>query len=74
MIKLYSTDCPKCKVIETKLSQCGIQYEKVTDIEAMKKLGITSAPQLDIEGALYGFNEAIKYIKEFECEQRKIRH
>ena len=29
MIKLYTIDCPKCKVLEMKLDQKNIEYEKL---------------------------------------------
>lgn len=61
---LYSTYCPKCTILETKLKQQGIDFNVVDDIELMKKLGITHAPQLNIEGRLYDFNGAIRYLKE----------
>ena len=32
MIKMYSTHCPKCKILETKLKQKNIEYEECTDI------------------------------------------
>lgn len=65
-IILYSTNCPKCKVIETKLNQNNFVYDTVTDVGTMKELGITSAPQLAVNGVLYNFNEAIKWLKEQE--------
>ena len=29
MVKLYTIDCPKCKVLEMKLDQKNIEYEKL---------------------------------------------
>jgi len=59
MITLYSTNCPKCKVIETKLKQLGLNYNTITDINIMKQKGMSSAPYLELEdGSLLDFNKA----------------
>lgn len=50
-IILYrSLTCPKCKVLETKLKQKGITFEECTDINIMSQMGITSVPQLQVDG------------------------
>lgn len=63
MITLYSTGCPKCRVIETKLNEKDIQYVKVTDVNEMTKLGFKSAPILEIDGKILNFGDAIRWIK-----------
>lgn len=63
MITLYSTGCPKCRVIETKLNEKDIQYIKVTDVNEMTKLGFKSAPILEIDGKILNFGDAIRWIK-----------
>lgn len=62
MITLYTIGCPKCNVLEIKLNKKNIPYEKVTDIEVMKDLGITSAPVLKVENDLLQFSDANRYI------------
>ena len=63
MLELYSTNCPKCKVLETKLKQKNINYEVCTDIEKMKSLKIMSAPMLGLEdGSLLDFTKAVKWV------------
>ena len=64
MIKLYSTGCPKCHVLERKLDDAGLEYIKVTDIAEMKSKGITSAPMLEIDGKFYDFSQSLKFTKE----------
>lgn len=44
MITLYSTNCPKCKVLETKMKAKNVNYIVCTDIETMTSKGIKSAP------------------------------
>lgn len=63
MLKLYSTDCPKCKILETKLKQKNIDYEICTDIERMKSLKIMSAPILEMDdGNRLNFADAVKWV------------
>jgi glutaredoxin len=62
LITLYSTHCPRCKVLETKLSQKGIEFKIVENIEEMEKLGIQSVPMLKIDDNIMNFTEAIAWI------------
>jgi len=63
MIKLYSTNCPRCHVLQKKLDAKNIQYEIHTDREEMINLGLKNAPALEIEeGTLLDFGEAIKWV------------
>ena len=68
MIKLYSTGCPRCKVIEKKLEQKNIQYEKVNDVTEMQRLGFTSAPVLEVDGKYLNFGDANRWIMDYEGE------
>ena len=63
-IILYEHGCPRCKVLKMKLDQKGIQYETVSDIEEMKAKGFVEAPKLEVNGTVYGFKEAIDWVKE----------
>lgn len=63
-IIFYSTNCPKCKILKSKLDSLGLSYETNTNIEEMLNLGIQSAPALSINGVLLDFGRAIKWIKE----------
>lgn len=61
---LFSTHCPRCKVLELKLKQKNIVYEEVNDVEQMKAKGFNEAPKLEVDGVVYGFKEAVDWIKE----------
>ena len=63
-IILWSTKCPRCKVLELKLQQKGIQYEEINDVEIMKEKGFQEAPKLEIDGVIMNFKEAVNWIKE----------
>ena len=60
----YSTHCPKCRVLEAKLQQKGIEYVENNDVDQMLAKGLTSAPALEVDGAVYEFKEANDWIKE----------
>jgi hypothetical protein len=46
-----------------KLDQKGIVYDTVNDIEAMKAKGFQEAPKLEVDGIIYGFKEAIDWLR-----------
>ena len=60
---LYTTGCPKCRILEKKLSDKGIGFEKCDDKEAMNSLGIVSVPVVRLDdGRLLGYFEAVQYL------------
>lgn len=67
-VTLYSTDCPKCKVLESKLQNKGVYYTKNTSISEIKKLGFTTAPILNVDDKYLEFGEAIKWVNNVEGE------
>lgn len=68
-VVLYTIGCPKCKVIEKKLKLKGIAFEICTDVNEMRKLGISTAPKLQVDsGPLMDFNAANKWINQQEAK------
>ena len=63
-IILYTTNCPRCKVLKSKLDQKNISYKMNTDVDLMIQKGFTTAPKLEIDGAVYDFKEAVEWIGE----------
>lgn len=61
---LYSTNCPKCKVLEAKLKRKGIAYSIITDVDLMIKKGFKQAPILEIDGEFKDFKEANTWVEE----------
>ena len=61
---LYSTNCPKCKVLETKLKNKNIEFEICNDIDLMLSKGIQQAPYLEVDNELMDFSNAIKWVNE----------
>ena len=62
MVTLYSTHCPRCRVLETKLIQKNIEFNVVTDISKMELLGIQSVPILEVDDKLLNFTDAIDWV------------
>lgn len=63
-IVLYSIGCPKCNVLEKKLSAKGIEYSVCSNTDDMKTLGITDVPVLSVGGQLMEFKEAVIWVNE----------
>lgn len=64
MITLYSTHCPKCKILEKKLDNAKIKYEICDDRELMAEKGFDFMPVLEVDGQTMGFSEAVKWVNE----------
>lgn len=67
MIILYTTHCPKCKVLETKLNQKKLSYTIVDNVDEITGMGIMSVPVLQVNDDLFSFVEANKWINEQEA-------
>lgn len=63
-VVLYSTNCPKCMVLEKKLELSGIDYQLVTDEDVMIEKGFTSAPVLEVDGEVMDFGAAVRWANE----------
>jgi len=66
-ITLYSTDCPKCNILEKKLQDRNISFELELGADKIKALGFTEAPILEVahnNGTVqrYLFADAVKFI------------
>lgn len=62
MIILYTTGCPKCAVLEKKLEQKGVVFEKITDVSEIRAAGVTSVPTLFADGSKMSFLDAVRYV------------
>ena len=66
MVVLYSTHCPKCRVLEAKLNLKDIEYKINTDMDKMESLGIMSVPVLEVDNQLLQFKEAVDWINNYK--------
>lgn len=62
MIKVYSTGCPKCKVLLSKLDSNNVEYIIISDISQMESEGITTVPVIETDGIKMNFKEAIDWV------------
>lgn len=67
-LKLYTTHCPRCGVIEKKLKSAALDYTEISDPIEIGKRGIDMVPVLEIDGKLYGFGSAIKWLHDYEVD------
>lgn len=63
-VVLFSTGCPKCKVLESKLRSKRVNFKKNVDTDAMRKMGLESVPVLQVKDRLLNFVEANKWVNE----------
>ena len=66
MIVLYTTHCPKCKVLESKLNKKNIEYNVCEDINIIQNKGITALPALEINNEILTFKDAVNWINKQE--------
>ena len=62
---LYTTGCPKCRILEKKLTDKNVEYEVICDAEKIKEKG-TSVPMLEIVtedvNQVLNYYDAVKYV------------
>ena len=61
-VTLYSTGCPKCKVLVTKLDSKNINYNVVSDINVIISKGINTVPFLEVDNNLMDFKTAVDWV------------
>ena len=61
-VTLYSTGCPKCKVLVTKLDGKNINYNIVSDINVIISKGINTVPVLEVDNNLMDFKTAVDWV------------
>jgi glutaredoxin len=63
-IIIYTTNCPKCRILEAKLKQKNIEHHEITDIDIMNEKGFMSVPILEVDGVVMNFIQANTWINE----------
>lgn len=58
MIKLLTTHCPRCSVLQKKLDAAAIEYEIIEDVETIQSYGIDFVPALVLTDMEIANNEA----------------
>lgn len=65
-IILYTTHCPKCVILESKLKQKDIKYTSCEDINIMLEKGFMQAPMLEVDNKVMDFKTANNWINKYE--------
>lgn len=65
-IVMYSTHCPRCIVLGAKLRNKNIKYTEITDLDILEQKGFLTVPQLEVNGKILDFKEAIDWINSQE--------
>lgn len=61
---LFKTEmCPKCKILQAKLEDKGLEYEKSNDVQQLVDLGFKTVPVLEVDGEYMDFGKAMKWIQ-----------
>jgi len=68
MVVLYTTGCPRCKILKKKLDEAGIEYTENNNIDEMLSLGISEVPVLKVNGELLNYNSSIEWLSNREGE------
>lgn len=63
---LYTTHCPKCIILKNKLDEKGVKYDIVDDKKTMIEKKMLSSPQLEVDGNVMTFSEAIEWVKQLK--------
>lgn len=62
-VTLYTTGCPKCKILHKILTENNIQFNENDSVDEMQKLGFKEIPKLDVDGTIYDFKDAIEWAR-----------
>lgn len=65
-VTLYTTHCPKCKVLESKLNSKNIAYDEITDVEEMTRLGFQAVPMLKVDDTVMDFMGANQWLNNYK--------
>lgn len=69
IVVLYSTDCPRCRVLEKKLQQKNIGFTVNKNLDDITKIansiGVFSVPLLSVDDQVLTFEQANQFINNF---------
>lgn len=61
-VVLYSTGCPRCKMLEQALNRAEIVYDYCDDIDTIASLGVKYVPVLSVNDELLDYAAALGWI------------
>lgn len=66
MIILYSTGCPKCNILERRLTNDKIEFSITDNVDKLIDMGFQNAPVLQIDDNFIDYTNAMKLLKVYE--------
>lgn len=66
MVTLYTTGCPKCKVLKQKLIEKGVHFIENTNTDEMVALGLQTVPALKVDDKILSFGAAVLWVNSIE--------
>lgn len=64
MIVMYTTHCPRCKILEAKLKEKRVEYKEITDVNEIMQAGFMTVPVLVVENNPLDFVSAVKWVND----------
>jgi glutaredoxin len=64
VITVYTTHCPRCKILEKTLTSRGVDYVAVEDVDVIMARGFQMVPMMEVDGKVLDYKEAMFWIKE----------
>ena len=61
-VTLFSTGCPKCKVLKKKLDDKDIEYTIDSNVEKMLEMGMMEVPVLVVDDRTLDFSNAVAWV------------
>lgn len=61
-VVLYTSGCPKCKVLAKKLTDKHIDFVEFDDLDFLASMDIKTLPVLGVETELLTFGDAVRWI------------
>ena len=62
-MRYIGNGCPKCKILQAKLDEKGLEYEKSDNMQELIDLGFKTVPVLEVDGEYMDFGKAMKWIQ-----------
>ncbi len=63
MIVLYTTGCPRCKILYQRLLEKQVDFTICDDVEKMIEMGFMEAPVLVVGDVIMNFNQALAWLQ-----------
>lgn len=66
MITVFSNNCPRCKILEKKLKDEGVEFKVENNFSRVIAKGFRSAPVVEIGDVMYTYEEVMQSWEEID--------